>query len=115
MIDLGIVNDLSNNKQPAIFEDLARRIREIDRALDAVTKTELLRKAYSGVADGNDSAGATNFFDNIAAIMRLDLFLHRRHHVWRTQVNFLARGCSAGNQIRAHTGIRQTLPSFTLA
>jgi hypothetical protein len=28
--------------------------------------------------------------------------LHRRHHIWRSQVHFLAGSCAAGNQVCAH-------------
>ena len=96
------MNDLADNEKPAILENLARGIGEIDRALDAVAKTELLRQAHRRVADGNDSARAAHLLDDIAAIMRFDLFLHGRHHLRRAQVYFLARRCAAGNQIRAH-------------
>ena len=102
MIDLGVVNDLPDNKQPAIFENFARSIRKIDGALDAVAKTELLRQPHSGVADRDDSTSSAHFIDNVAAIMRFDLLLHRRHYIWRTEVHLLACSCAAGNQVRAH-------------
>ncbi len=38
MIDLGIMNDFADNVELAIFEDLTRCIRKIDRALDAIAK-----------------------------------------------------------------------------
>ena len=96
------MNDLADDEEPAILENFARRIGEIDRALDAVTKTELLRQPHRRVAHGDDAAGAPDFVDDVAAVMRLDLFLHGRHHLRRAQVHFLARRCAAGDQIRAH-------------
>src|SRR6266850_8312434 len=102
MIYLGVVNDLADNEEPALFENFARGVSKIDRALDPVTKAELLGEANGGVADCNDPSGAMHFVDDIAAIMLLDLFLHRGHHVRRTQVYFLARRRSAGNEVRAH-------------
>src|SRR6266851_2330689 len=102
MIYLRVVNDLADDEEPALFENFARGVSEIDRALDPVTKAELLGEANGGVADFNDPAGAMHFIDNVAAIMLLDLLLHRRHHIRRTQVDLLARRRSAGNEVRAH-------------
>src|SRR6266852_2297004 len=102
MIDLRIMNNFPNNEKPAIFENLVRCVREVDGALDAVAETKLLGQAHGGVPDGNHSADAADFFDNITAIVRLDLLLHGRHHVRRAQVHFLAGSCAAGNQVRAH-------------
>src|SRR6202011_3041780 len=99
MIYLGVVNDLADNEEPALFENFARSVSEIDRALDPVTKAELLGEANGGVADCNDPSGAMHFVDDIAAIMLLALFLHRGHDVRRTQVYFLARRRSAGDEV----------------
>ena len=96
------MNDLAENEKPAILENLARGIGEIDRALDAVTKAELLRQPHGHVANREDAAGAADLVHDVAAIMRLDLLLHRRHHFRRAQVHFLARGRAAGDKISAH-------------
>ena len=69
MIDLGIVNDFADNKEPAIFEDFARGISEIDRALNAITEAELFCQAYGRVVNGNRSTGTPHFFDNVAPVM----------------------------------------------
>ena len=50
MVDLGVMNDFADNKKLAIFENLARCIGKIDRALDTVAKAELFRQAHRGVA-----------------------------------------------------------------
>ncbi len=102
MIDLGVVDDLADNKEPAIFENLAGGIGEIDRPFDAVTKAKLFGQPHRCISYRNHSTGATHFIDNVAAVMRLDLFLHRRHHVGCAQVNLLACRRAAGNKIRAH-------------
>ena len=102
MIDLGVMNDFADDKEPAIFEDFARGISEIDRALDPVTKTKLFRKTHGGIAHGNHPPSPAHFFDNITAIVRFDLLLNGGHDIWRAEVYLLARGCAAGNQIRAH-------------
>ena len=91
MIDLGVVNDFADNKEPAIFENLACGISEINRALNTVAKAELFRQAHSGVAHGDDSTSPAHFIDNVAAVVRFHLLLHRSHHVWRAQINLLAR------------------------
>ena len=56
LVDLGVVNDLAEDEEPAVLEDLARRVGEIDRALDAVAKAELLREPHRDVADVRDAA-----------------------------------------------------------
>src|SRR5713101_381638 len=102
MIDLWVMNDFADNKEPAILENFARSISEINRALDTVTKTKLFRQAHRRVAHGNDPTRAAHLFDNVATIVRLDLLLHRGHHVRCAQIDFLARRRAAGNKIRAH-------------
>ena len=69
MIDLGIMNNFADDEQLAIFENLTRRVRQIDRAFDAVAETKLFRQAHCRISYGNDSAGATDFFDDIAAVV----------------------------------------------
>jgi hypothetical protein len=91
------VNDFAYDKKPAIFENLARRISEIDRAFDAVTKTELFGQTHGRITGLDDPAGAADFLDNIAAIMRLDLLLDSGHYIRRAQIDFLARRRSAGD------------------
>ena len=97
MIDLGVMNDFADNKEPAILENFARSIGKIDCALDPVAKAELFREAYGGIAHGNDSTSPANLLDNIAPIVRFDLLLHCGHHIRRAEVHFLPRGCAAGN------------------
>ena len=110
MIDLRVMNNFSHNEQATILENLARGVCEIDRAFNAVTETKLLRQAHCRLSHGNDPAGAPNLFDNIAAVVCLDLLLHGRHHVGRAQVHSLAGSCAAGNQVRAHK-ITVVIPS----
>src|SRR4029453_16246132 len=109
MIDLRVMNDFPDNKKPAIFENLARRIREIDRALDTVAKTKLFRQAHRSVAHGDDPPRPAHFLDDVTAVVRFHLLLHRSHHVGRAQVHFLPRSCAAGNEIRAHDLANVTL------
>ena len=102
MIDLWVMNDFADNKQATVLENFPGGVRQIDRPLDPVAKAEFLREADSRVTNANDSASAANFVDNVTAIMLLDLFLHRGHNVGRTQVDFLARRRSAGDEVRTH-------------
>ena len=102
MIDLGVMNNFADNKKPAIFENLARCIGEIDRALDTVAKPKLFRQAHRGVAYRDHSPGPAYLIDNVTTVVRLHLFLHRGHDVRCTKVHLLARGCAAGNKVRAH-------------
>src|SRR5256886_12029414 len=102
MIDLWVMNNFTDNKQPAILENLARSISEINRALDTVTKAKLFRQAHRRITHGNDPTRAAHLLDNVATIVRLDLLLHRGHHVRRAQIDFLACRGAAGNEIRAH-------------
>lgn len=102
MINLRVMNDFADNKKLAIFENLARSIGKIDRALYPVAKAELFGQAHRGVAHGNDPTRPTHFVYNVAAVMRFHLFLHRGHDIGRAQINFLARCRAAGNKIRAH-------------
>ena len=50
MIDLGVVNDFADNKKAAIFEDFARGVSEVDRALHPIAKTKLLCQTHCRVA-----------------------------------------------------------------
>src|SRR5438034_7931725 len=105
MIDLRVMNDFADNEKPAIFENFARSISEIDRALDPVAKAELFRQTHGGIAHGNNSASPAHLLHNVAAIMRFDLLLHRGHYIRGAEVHFLPRGRAAGNQICTHTRI----------
>src|SRR5438034_10010542 len=101
MIDLRVMNDLADNKKPAVFEDFPRRISEIDGSLDSVAKAKLFWQAHRCIADANHSTGTAHFLDDIAAIVRLHLLLHRCDDIRRAEIHLLARGCAAGNQVRA--------------
>ena len=102
MIHLWVVNDLADDKEPAIFKYFARGIGEIDRTFDPVAEAKLFREAHGCIAHRNDSARATHLIDDVAPVMRLHLFLDRSHHVRGAQIDFLARCRAAGNKIRTH-------------
>ena len=108
------MNDLADNEEPAVLENFMRGVSEIDRALDAVTKSKLLRQSHRDIADADQTAAAPNLVHDLAEIVRLDLLLHRRHHVGRAQVYFFARRRAAGDQVRAHK-LAEFTPQYPLS
>src|SRR5712692_654649 len=112
MVDLGIMNDFANNEEALIFKNLARGISEIDRALDAVAKPELFCEPHCSFTGSDDSSGTPNFVNDVAAIMRLHLFLHRGHYVGRAQIHFLPRRRPARNDICVHKIMRRSATSL---
>ena len=99
------MNDFANDKETAILKNFARGIGEIYGALDSVAKSKLFCQAHSDVADRDNPAIASHPINDIAAIMRFHLFLHRRHYVGRAQVNFFPGSRAAGYQICAHKNL----------
>src|ERR1051326_2838492 len=96
------MDDFANDEEATILENFARGVGEIDRALDAVTKTKLLGQSQHQVAGRDDSAVPADLVDDVAAIMRLDLFLNAGHYLRSTEVEFVARSRAAGDEVRAH-------------
>src|SRR4051794_30715337 len=101
------MNDLADDEKPAILENLPGRVGEIDGALDSVAETELLCQAHRDVAATQNPSGAPDLVHDVASIMRFDLLLHRRHYFGRPQVDLLAGGGAAGNQIGAHGALEK--------
>src|SRR5438067_304598 len=102
MVDLRVMNNFADNEQSPFFEYFARGVSKIYRALDTVAEPKLLGQTHSRVADRYDSPGTPNFFDNVAAIMRLHLLLDGRHHIRCAQIYSLASSGAARNQVRTH-------------
>ena len=102
MIDLWVMNNFSHDEQAAILKHLACGVRQVDRAFNAVAETKLLRQSHCGISNRNGSACMTHLLDDVAAVVRLDLLLHRGHDGGSPQVHFLAGCCAAGDQVRAH-------------
>lgn len=96
------MNDFADNEEAAILENFAGCISEIDCALDPVTETKLLGQPDGDVADRNDSAAPADHVDDVASIMRLDLFLNRGHYLRGAEIDLVARGRPAGNKVGAH-------------
>src|SRR5438477_3702902 len=110
MIDLRVMNDFADNEQSPFFEDFARGISKIDRALDTVAEPKLLGQTHSRVAHRNNSPGVSYFFNDVAAIMRLHLLLHGRHYIRCAQIYSLASSGAARNQVRTHVVVVVLIP-----
>jgi hypothetical protein len=96
LVDFRVVDDLSEDEQAPVLEDLGRRIREIDRPLDAVAKAKLLRETHRHAFAAQRPTGRTQSLDDLAAIVVLDLRLHLFHHLRVAEVGTDRLGGSGG-------------------
>ena len=92
VVDLRVVDDLAENIDRLLGKDLARGIGQVNGALDAVAEAELLGELDGQVAGGKDMPAGADALDQVAAIMREDLRLHRRHDIRAAEVDLLRRG-----------------------
>ena len=83
------MNDFAQKKNPPVGISPARRVGEVNRALDAVAKAEFLGEFDREVAGGEHVAVGANALDDFAAIMRKHLRLHGLHDVGPAKVDFL--------------------------
>ena len=91
VVHLGVVDDFAEQINVVPRIDLRRRIREIDRALDAVAKAEDLRELHHKAVGEEVRLGMAQVFDDRAAVVVLDLFLHELHHLRGAEVAFFRR------------------------
>ena len=87
IVDLGIVDDFAEDINWLVRENFSRGISQINRALDAITKTEFLRQLYSQPIGGQDMASCANAVNEFAPIMRKNLGLNRFHDVGAAKVD----------------------------
>ena len=92
VVHLGVVNDLAENIDRLLGKDLARGVSQVNGPLDAIAKAELLGELDGQIAGRKDMAAGANPLDQVAAIMRQDLGLNRRHDIRAAKVDFLRRG-----------------------
>ena len=92
VVDFRVVDDLAEDINRLLGEDLARGIGQVNGPLDAVAEAELLGELDGQVARRKDMPAAPDALDQVAAIMREDLGLNRRHDIGAAEVDFLRRG-----------------------
>ena len=86
-VDVRVVDDLPEQKNPPVREAFSSGIGKIDRALDPVAKPKLFREADCRLAGLQHAATRTQPLDKLAPIMSFNLRLHVRHDVRRAQVD----------------------------
>ena len=96
MIDLRVMNNLSDNEQAAIFENLPGGISQIDCPFHAITKAKLLRQPDRCVPHGQYTPICPDPFDNYTPVVGFYLLLHFLHHVGRAEID-LFRFCRSGS------------------
>jgi hypothetical protein len=91
VVHLRVVDDLAENINRLQREDFARGIGQVDGALDAVAKAEFLGELDGQIARRKKMPAAPDALDQVAAIVREDLGLDRRHDIGTAEVDFLGR------------------------
>ena len=95
IVNLGVVNDFAQQINRGLRRDFgkmfARRVGEVNGALDAVTKAEFLCELDGQVAGGKHAAVGADALDQFAAIMRQHLGLHGLHDVGPAEIDFFRR------------------------
>jgi hypothetical protein len=89
VIDLRVVNDLAQQENSPVRIRPPRGVGQVYRPLHPVTKTELLRQLDGHVPRRQNMPVRANPLDQLAAVVRQHLGLHRRHNVRTAQVHFL--------------------------
>ena len=85
-IDIRIVDDFAEEKNPAVGKNLARGIGQIDGPLDSIAEPELLRETDRCGSRLENTAVGADIFHQFAPVVAFDLGLHMGHHVRRAQV-----------------------------
>ena len=73
VVHVRVVNDFAGEKNPAIGKPLARLIRIIDGAIDAITEAELACEMQGEPAGLIKKAVGLDFFDELAVIVLVEL------------------------------------------
>ena len=95
VVDLGVVDDLAQQEDRLLRrKGLPRRIGQINRALNAITKPKFLRELDRQVAGRKHAPIGANPFDKFAPIVRQHLRLHGLHDFGPAQVDLLW-GCGS--------------------
>jgi hypothetical protein len=91
VVDIRVVNDFAEQENAPVGIRAARRVGQVYRPFDPVTKAELLGQPNGQLAGGKNMTTGANLLDQFAAVMRQNLRLHRRHDVGPPQVHLLPR------------------------
>ena len=86
-VHIGVVDDFAEEKNPAVLENFARRVGEVDGAFDAVAKAKFFREADGRIARLEDTALCAEFFDEFAAVVGFHLGLDLGHDLRRADVD----------------------------
>ena len=86
-VHIGVVDDFAEEKNPAVFENFARRVGEVDGAFDAVAKAKFLCEADGCISRLEDTALCAEFFDEFAAVVGFHLGLDLGHDLRRADVD----------------------------
>ncbi len=98
-IYLRVMDNLSQEGNPAIGENLPRRVGEVDRPLDSVAESELFGQSNNRSTLLEDPSLAANAFHEAAFVVAFDLRLHARHHIGRAEID--SRGFDGGGDLSA--------------
>ena len=89
VVDLGVVDDFAEEIDVVALEDLGGGVGEVDGALDAVTKAEGLGQLDGEAVGGEVRLGVAQVFDDRAAVVAFDLFLHELHDLRGAEIHAL--------------------------
>src|SRR5579862_1072622 len=92
LVDLRVVDDLAQDEEPAILENLARGVGQVDGPLDPVAEAELLRQLQGYPLEADDAPAGAQPLDDLAAVVRFNLRLHGGHDIRRAEVDPRLRG-----------------------
>ncbi len=91
-VDLGVVDDFSNQENAVVGKYLARGVGEIDGALDAVTKAKFLSESDGGVTDDQFAMQVAQAFHDRGLVMLRHFCGDEFHHIGTAEVDALAFG-----------------------
>ena len=108
-VDLGVVDDLTNQENAILRKNPASSVGQIDRAFHPVTKSKCLSQAKGGVIDGEGAATTAELFHDGRAIVLLHLRLNLLHDIGTTHVDTFALLLGGGV---THGGTNDTVLVF---
>src|ERR1019366_10464431 len=92
VVDLRLMDDFAENINRLQREDFASGIGQIDGSLNTIAEAELLGELDGQVTRRKDTPAAPDALNQVAAIVRQDLGLNRRHDIWTAEIDLLWSG-----------------------